>query len=170
MKITLAQSINLLSFLKKRSYELEAELFEIHTITIPKGETYIPPERTVKQVLEELAEIQKDVLELQELIHKTNMQYTVEWDGQNIPLIRAIETAKVLRNQIHLYKRLGETKQREYYGGNVVMEMVALFNPGEYKKTAEKLSRQVELLSSRIDKVNYTIEMEVPLADKYLDA
>lgn len=34
----------------------------------------------------------------------------------------------------------------------------------------DTLSCQVELLSSRIDKVNYTVEIEIPLASKYLEA
>ena len=50
------------------------------------------------------------------------------------------------------------------------MEQIALFDPAEFKKQADKLTRQVELLSSRIDKVNYTVEIEVPLAHKYLEA
>ena len=50
------------------------------------------------------------------------------------------------------------------------MEQIALFDPSQFKKQHDKLSRQVELLSSRIDKVNYTIEIEVPLAGKYLEA
>lgn len=50
------------------------------------------------------------------------------------------------------------------------MEQIALFDPSELKKQAEKLSRQVELLSSRIDKVNYIVEIEIPLARKYLEA
>ncbi|KFZ32225.1 hypothetical protein JS44_14570 [Anoxybacillus flavithermus] len=170
MKITLAQSINLLSFLKRRVDELQAELLTTHTVTVPKGEMYTPPERTVEQVLTEMIEIQKDVLALQELINETNMQQTVEWEGERISLIRAIETAKMLRSRVHLYKRLGDTKPREYYGGNVVMETIALFNPSEYKQAAEMLARQVEVLSSRIDKVNYTVEIDVSLASKYLEA
>ena len=88
-------------------------------------------------------------------------------------MVRAIETAKQLREKLNLLKTLAATKKREYqvqHHSGAIMEQIALFDPAEYKKQADKLSRQVELLSSRIDKVNYTIEIEVPLANKYLEA
>lgn len=173
MKITLAQAINLLSSLNKKVHELQGEFFTVHVIEVPKGETYTPYERTVEAVLQELAEVQHDILELKEIIQNANLSNTVEWDGHSISMIRSIETAKQLRERLNLFKTLATTKKREYnvhHHAGVVMEQIALFDPVAYKKQADKLTRQVELLSSRIDKVNYTIEIEVPLANKYLEA
>lgn len=173
MKITLAQAINLLSSLHKKVNELHGEFFTVNVIEVPKGETFTPYERTVEAVLQELSEVQLDILELKEIIQKANLSNQVEWDGYSISMIRAIETAKQLRERLNLLKTLATTKKREYsvhHHSGVVMEQIALFDPAEFKKQADKLSRQVELLSSRIDKVNYTIEIEVPLANKYLEA
>lgn len=173
MKITLAQAINLLSSLHKKVGELQSEFFSIHVIEVPKGETYIPFDRTVEAVLKELSEVQHDVLTLKEIIQQANLSNQVEWDGSTISMIRAIETAKQLRERLNLLKTLANTRKREYnvhHHSGAIMEQIALFEPAEYKKQADKLSRQVELLSSRIDKVNYTIEIEVPLASKYLEA
>lgn len=173
MKITLAQAINLLSSLHKKVSELQGEFFTVHVIEVPKGETYTPFERTVEDVLQELSEVQRDLLELKEIIQQANLSNLVEWDGSSISMIRAIETAKQLRERLNLLKTLATTKKREYnvhHHSGAIMEQIALFDPTEFKKQSDKLTRQVEMLSSRIDKVNYTIEIEVPLASKYLEA
>lgn len=173
MKITLAQAINLLSSLQKRISELNGEFFNVHVIEVPKGETYTPFDRTVHDVLQNLSEVQYDLLELKEIIQEANLNNLIEWDGQSISMIRAIETAKQLREQLNLLKTLATTQKRSYnvhHRSGAVMEQIALFDPSEFKKQSDKLSRQAELLSSRIDKVNYTVEIEVPLADKYLEA
>ncbi|WP_071395105.1 DIP1984 family protein [Bacillus tuaregi] len=173
MKITLAQAINLLSSLHKKVNELQGEFFTVHVIEVPKGESYTPYERTVEAVLQELSEIQHDILELKEIIQQGNLSNQVEWDGHSISMIRAIETAKQLRDRLNLLKTLATTKKREYnvhHHSGAIMEQIALFDPAEFKKQVDKLTRQAELLSSRIDKVNYTVEIEVPLANKYLEA
>lgn len=172
MKITLAQAINLLSSLHKKINDLHGEFFNIHVIEVPKGETYTPYERTVEAVLQDLSKIQHDLLELKEIIQQANLSNQVEWDGHSISMTRAIETAKQLRERLNLLKSLVTTKKREYnvhHHSGTITEQIALFDPAVFKKQAEKLSRQVELLSSRIDKVNYTTEIEVPLASKYLE-
>ena len=173
MKITLAQAINLLSSLHKKVGELQGEFFNIHVIEVPKGENYTPYEITVEAVLHELSEVQRDILELKEIIQQANLSNLVKWDGSSISMIRAIETAKQLRERLNLLKTLATTKKREYnvhHHSGAIMEQIALFDPAEFKKQADKRTRQVELLSSRIDKVNYTVEIEVPLANKYLEA
>ncbi len=173
MKITLAQAINLLSSLHKKKSELHGEFFNVYVMEIPKGETYTPYERTVEAVLREFAELEKDILDLKEIIQHANLSNLVEWDGRSISMVRAIETAKLLRERLNLLKTLATTKKREYqvqHHSGAIMEQIALFDPAAYKKQGDKLSRQVELLSSRIDKVNYTIEIDVPLAKKYLEA
>lgn len=172
MKITLAQAINLLSSLNKRSGELHRGIFSIHIVEVPKGETYTPFEQTVEDVYKEMISVQDDILELKEIIQQANFHHLVEWDGQSISMTRAIETAKQLRERLQILKALGSTKKREYNFHNIastVFEQIALFEPSDFNKQAEKLSRQVELLSSRIDKVNYTVEIDVPLASKYLE-
>lgn len=173
MKITLAQAINLLSSLNKKVSDLHVELINIHVIEVPKGETYTPFERTVEVVLQEFTEVQQDLLELKEIIQQANLHNQVEWDGISISMTRAIETAKQLRERLDLLKMMATTQKREYnvhHRSGAIMERITLFDPAAFKKRAEKLSRQVELLSSRIDKVNYTVEIEVPLAVKYLEA
>ena len=172
MKITLAQAINLLSSLNKKVGELQGEFYRIHVIEVPKGETYTPFDQTVESVLKEISEVQEDILELKEIIQHANLSSLVEWDGKSFSMTRAIETAKQLRDRLNLLKTLANTKKRDYqvhHHSGAILEQIALFEPSEYKKQAEKLARQVELLSSRIDKVNYTVEVDVPLASKYLD-
>lgn len=172
MKITLAQAINLLSSLRKKSSDLHVEFISIFVIEVPKGETYAPYERKVENVLQDLTEVQEDILELKEIIQHANISSQVEWDGRSVSISRAIDTAKQLREQLDLLKTLANTKKREYnvhHRSGAIMEQIALFDPTVYKKLADKLSRQVELLSSRIDKVNYTVEIEVPLAEKYIE-
>lgn len=173
MKITLAQAINLLSSLHKKIGELQGEFFNVHVIEVPKGETYTPYEITVESVLLDLSVVQNDILELKEIIQQANLSNKVEWDGHSISMIRAIETAKQLRERLNLIKTLANTKKQEYnvhHHSGAIMQQIALFDPAEFKKQADKLTRQVELLSSRIDKVNYTVEIDVPLANKYLEA
>lgn len=173
MKITLAQSINLLSNLQKKVNELEDELLNVSYIEVPKGTEYTPYKTTVADVLQNLSEVQTDILDLKDIIQQANLSNKIDWDGHSISIIRAIETAKQLRQELYLLKRLGSMKKREFevqYHSGAIMEQIALFEPTEYKTKAEKLSRQAELLSSRIDQVNYTTEITVPLATKYLEA
>lgn len=173
MKITLAQAINLLANLNKSAGELEIELLSVHVIEVPKGETYTPYERKVQDVLNDLNGIQQDILALKDIIQQANLSNLIEWDGQTISVTRAIETAKQIRQKLTLVKTLAMTKKRDYnvhHRSGAIIEEIALFEPGDYKKMADKLGRQVELLSSKIDKVNYTVEIDVPLAAKYLEA
>ena len=172
MNITLAQCVQLLSSLNKKEQELRNDIFNNYTIEIPKGEKFEKPTRTVEDIFRELNDVQADILNLDDLIKQANMDNTIEWDGKHISVIRAIETAKQLRSLVSTYKMLGETKQRVYtagYGSGTVMETVALFDPEKYRKLADKTSRQAELLSSKIDRVNYTVEVNVPFATKYLE-
>lgn len=173
LRITLSQAINLLSSLNKKVSELQNQFYGIQFIEVPKGESYTPYEQTVESVLAELTEVQRDILELKEIIHYANFNHKVEWDGNSISMTRAIETAKQLRERLSLLKSLANSKKRDYqvhHRSGAILEQIALFEPAEYKKLAEKLGRQVELLSSRIDKVNYTVEIDVLLANKYLEA
>lgn len=173
MKITLAQAINLLSTLNRKLSELQGEFYSIHVIEVPKGETFTPFERTVEAVLQEIVKVQEDILELKDLIQQANLHNLIEWNGKSISMIRAIETAKQLRERLNLLKTLATRKKREYqihHRSGAILEQVALFDPTLYKKEADKLTRQVELLSSRIDKINYTVEIDVALASKYLEA
>lgn len=173
MKITLAQAINLLSTLNRKLSELQGEFYSIHVIEVPKGDTFTPFERTVDAVLQEIVKVQEDILELKDLIQQANLHNLIEWNGKSISMIRAIETAKQLRERLNLLKTLATTKKREYqihHRSGAILEQVALFDPTLYKKEADKLTRQVELLSSRIDKINYTVEIDVALASKYLEA
>lgn len=173
MRITLSQAINLLSNLNKKVSELQNQFYSVQFIEVPKGESYTPFEQTVESVLTELAQVQGDILQLKEIIHHANLNHKVEWDGNQISMTRAIETAKQLRERLSLLKSLANSKKRDYqvhHRSGAIIEQIALFEPAEYKKQAEKLGRQVELLSSRIDKVNYTVEINVPLANKYLEA
>jgi hypothetical protein len=172
MKISLMQAVKLLADLHKKAAELEQELFTVHTIEIPKGESVEPYERTVEKVLAELQELQGDIVELDLILKKANLSAKVEWDGKDIPVITAIETAKILRKRALVFKRLGNTPPKKYnqqYGSSVLMEEIALFKPSEYKLKGEKILRQADLLSTRIDKVNLTLELVVPLADKHLE-
>ena len=57
MKITLAQAINLLSSLNKKTGELRDEFYQIYVIEVPKGETYTPFEQTVESVLKEVQDV-----------------------------------------------------------------------------------------------------------------
>ncbi|GLY12006.1 hypothetical protein [Pseudobacillus badius] len=137
MKITLAQAINLLSSLHKKVGELQGEFFNVHVIEVPKGETYTPYEITVEAVLQQLSEVQRDILELKEIIQQANLSNLVEWDGSSISMIRAIETAKQLRERLDLLKTLANTKKREYnvhHHSGAIMEQIALFDPAEFKK------------------------------------
>ena len=138
MKITLAQAINLLSSLHKKVGELRSEFFTVHVMEVPKGETYTPYERTVEVVLGELSEVQRDILDLKEIIQQANLKNLVEWDGSPISMVRAIETAKQLRERLNLLKTLAATKKREYqvqHHSGTIMEQIALFDPAAIQKT-----------------------------------
>lgn len=172
MKISLMQAVKLLADLHKKVTELEMELFTVHTIEVPKGEIVEPYERTVETVLTELEELQADIIELDQILKKANLSATVEWDGTEIPVITAIETAKILRKRAQTFKRLGNTQPKKYnqqYGSSILMEEIALFNPSEYKAKGEKILRQADLLSTKIDRVNLNLELEIAFADKYLE-
>lgn len=175
MLINLNIAVNLKSQVGKHIQELLRERTEASTVKAPKGEKYDDklPARSVAEIEVELNEARNDYRQLVKLMSQHNLENTVAWDGEQITLTEALELTKQLRGEINVKKSMGQRKKQEVEDNwrNPGSENIvhALYDPEEYRKAAQKLSRQVEKLSIDIDMKNGKVEFDFPAADKYIE-
>lgn len=171
MKITLDEAVALRGIISRRIQDLIKERVSVSTAEAKPGEDYEKPTRTVEEVTSELNEARKDFRKLDVLMAKTNIENTINWDGNEITITEAIELAKQLRGEVHSLKNFSSKKKQERRTNwqNVVESVIfALFDPEAYRKEALKMERQVNKLSSNIAHKNHLVEVDFEPASKYL--
>jgi hypothetical protein len=168
MQYTLAEVLPIRASMGKRLQELEEERMQNSTVTTPKGEIVVFPDRTVDQITEEINELRADIRELDFAILEANMNNRVEWDGEEITIMQAISIVKDMRSELKEIRRLARTQKEvvERWGDSAVTR--ATFDPEAYRKKAERLERQANKLSSMIDRANFDVMIDIDLS-KYAD-
>lgn len=156
--------------ISRRIQELIKERTEVAVISVPKGEKYEKPNRTVEDLTEELNEVRSHFRQLDVAMATANLQHTFEWNQQPITIMEGIELAKQMRGELHELKRLGSRKKQDYspHFGEIVMVEYALYDPSKYQEKAKKWERKVNLLSSLIEAQNHQVAFDFPPATVYL--
>lgn len=161
-KITLAEAVKLKSILTKRILELEQELRRTAFATVEKGETPTAGPRTFAEVDAELNDVRKDSRILDRLIYRANIDHVIEFKGEILAIVEAIELATQLRAKARLYKEFSAAKKEEIV--NMMMEKtlvrIALFNPEDLRQTAVQLEKDAHKLSNLINAKNYAITLD----------
>jgi hypothetical protein len=169
MKLTLAQAIPLRSAINKRIQELQTERIHASKTSVEKGEKYEIPARNVDGITEEIRKIITDFVKLNSLVAQTNLSVVIEWDGEEMNLVEAIELSKRLRTEVDQLKQLGSQKKQERssgrFGDSSNLITFALYDTEAYRSKALKLEREVNFLSSLIERQNHLVEIEFDASD-----
>lgn len=162
-KISLAEAVKLKSILAKRIHELEEEMFRLAFAEIEKGGKIPKQARSLTEAELDLETVRKDFRLLDKLMYEANISYIVEFNGESLTIVEAIEYATQLRAKARLYKTFGASKKEEFpynYGDAAALVKVALFDPEEYRLKALETDRQANRLSNAINAKNYSIELD----------
>lgn len=169
IKLSLAEAVKLKSVLNKRIHELQEEIFRVGFVEVEKGKKLPMQQRTLQNVEDELDEIRKDFRLLDKLMYQANIENEIDFNGESMPIVEAIEYATQLRAKARKYKELGESQKEEYpyaYDENFTIVKVATFEPEEYRLKALEIERLSNRLSNLINSKNYSVELEFD-SEKY---
>jgi hypothetical protein len=160
-KIPLAEGVKLKSILTKKIQELIGEIHIVSQAIVEKSEKPNPSGRPLLEVEKELAQVRKDSRTLDKLIYRANIENTISFKGEELPIVEAIELASQLRAEASLYKELGkEEKERLYSTGDVIFYQVTMYDPSEYRNRANEIEKEAHRLSNLINAKNYQVEIE----------
>ncbi len=167
--LSLAEAVKLKSVLAKRIHELEEEMDRVAFVDIEKGSKKPKQQRTLSKVEEEIDEIRTDFRLLDKLMYRANYENEVEFNGENLTIVEAIELATQLRAKARKCKGFGTAVKEEHqygYGESVPVVRLAMFEPEEYRVKAVELERQANRLSNAINTKNYSIVLDFD-SEKY---
>ncbi|HWL23392.1 MAG TPA: hypothetical protein VNR38_06525 [Ureibacillus sp.] len=162
-KIPLAEGVKLKSVLTKKISELNIEIQSVSKAIVEKGQLPKPNGRTLKDVEAELAQVRKDSRTLDRLIYRANIDNTVQFNGEELPIVEAIELASQLRAEASLCKEMSKAEKERLYhstGDSVIFYQVTLYDPEEYRVRANDLEKDAHRLSNLINAKNYQVEIE----------
>ncbi|MHA6261216.1 hypothetical protein ACXYMX_15220 [Sporosarcina sp. CAU 1771] len=161
-KITLAEAVKLKSILRTRTHELEEEMRRVAFATVEKGTSPEKGIRTLENVENELDGVRFDSRILDRLMYRANIDNNIEFQGQQLALVEAIELATQLRAKARFYKELSTSEKEaiQYgYGESTPVYQVALFEPEEYRLKALQAEKDAHRLSNEINAKNYAITL-----------
>lgn len=162
-KIPLAEGVKLKSILSRKIRELIYEIDLVSHVIVEKGEEPKTSNRKISEIEEELAQVRKDARTLDKLIYRANIDNTITFKGEEMPIVEAIELATQLRADAERCKELGQSEKEAIYesgSDSGIFYRVALFDPEEYRKRAIELEKEAHRLSNLINAKNYQVEIE----------
>lgn len=161
--ITLAEAVKLKSVLTKRIHELEDEMRRVAFTNVEKGNTPDQGPRSLKIVEIELDEVRLDSRVLDRLMYRANIDNEIEFQGQQLAIVEAIELAIQLRAKARFYKELSMAEKEEIqygYSEGTVVYRVALFDPEDYRVKSLQAEKDAHKLSNSINAKNYSIVLK----------
>ena len=160
--INLAEAVKLKSILGKKTQELVNELHRSAFVTVEKGQAPKTSNRALSLIEADLAQVRLDTRTLDRLVYEANIQNTVDFKGQKLALVEAIELATQLRAEADLCKDFSMREKESVrfgYGENTMLYEIALYEPDEYRERATKLEKDAHKLSNLINSKNYSIQI-----------
>lgn len=160
--INLAEAVKLKSILAKKVQELVDELHRSAFVTVEKGQAPKTSNRAMKVIEAELAHVRLDVRTLDRLVYEANIKNTVDFKGDKLALVEAIELATQLRADAELCKQFSMHEKesvRMGYGENTMLYEIAMYEPDEYRERAIILEKDAHKLSNLINAKNYSVEI-----------
>lgn len=161
--ITLAEAVKLKSILTKRIHELEDEMRRVAFTTVEKGKEPVQVPRTLQVVETELDEVRTDSRVLDRLMYRANIDHNIDFQGQQLAIVEAIELAIQLRARARFYKELSTAEKEEIqyaYSESTIVYRVALFDPENYRIKSIQAEKDAHKLSNSINAKNYSITLE----------
>ena len=159
MAINLAEAVKLKSILTKKIQELQMTIRTTAYVIVEKGEEPKQPAKTLEQFEAELADVRLDSRKLDALIYRANIDNTVQFEDDQLPIVEAIELATQLRAEALFAKELGQQEKEQFYhsAGETILYRIAMYEPLTYLQRAEALEKLAHRLSNAINAANYTI-------------
>lgn len=160
--INLAEAVKLKSILAKKVQELVSELHRSAFVTIEKGQAPKTSNRAMKVIEAELAQVRLDMRTLDRLVYEANIKNSVDFKGEKLALVEAIELATQLRADAELCKQFSMHEKesvRMGYGENTMLYEIAMYEPDEYRERAITLEKDAHKLSNLINAKNYSVEI-----------
>ncbi|MFF2795209.1 hypothetical protein [Lysinibacillus xylanilyticus] len=160
--INLAEAVKLKSILAKKVQELVSELHRSAFVTVEKGQAPKTSNRAMKVIEAELAQVRLDVRTLDRLVYEANILNTVDFKGEKLALVEAIELATQLRADVELCKQFSMHEKesvRMGYGETTMLYEIAMYEPDDYRERAIKLEKDAHKLSNLINAKNYSVEI-----------
>lgn len=161
--ITLAEAVKLKSIITKKIQELEEEIRRVAFATVEKGASPEIGPRTLTIVEAELERVRFDARTLDRLMYRANIDHTIEFKGEKLAIVEAIELATQLRAKARLSKDLSTSPKEEIqfgYAETTTVYRVALFDPEAYRLQAIQAEKDAHKLSNLINAKNYAIHVE----------
>lgn len=162
MTISLAEAVKLKSILNRKVYELTNEASTVAYAIVEKGAEPKLPVNTLEQIEAELAEVRQDARKLDVLIYRANIDNTLQFKDEVLPIVEAIELATQLRAEAQRCKELSQAEKESLYHspGETVFYRVALFEPSDYRERANTLEKEAHRLSNAINAKNYDVQID----------
>ncbi|MFJ8515818.1 hypothetical protein [Lysinibacillus xylanilyticus] len=160
--INLAEAVKLKSILAKKVQELVSELHRSAFVTVEKGQAPKTSNRAMKVIEAELVQVRLDVRTLDRLVYEANIINTVDFKGEKLALVEAIELATQLRADVELCKQFSMHEKesvRMGYGETTMLYEIAMYEPDEYRERAITLEKDAHKLSNLINAKNYSVEI-----------
>lgn len=158
--ITLAEAVKLKSILRTRTHELDEEMRRVAFTTVEKGTQPEKNKRSLEIVESELDEIRNDSRILDRLMYRANIDNEIEFQGQQLAIVEAIELATQLRAKARFQKELASSEKEEIqygYSESTTIYKVALFDPETYRLKSLQTEKDAHRLSNLINAKNYSI-------------
>ena len=160
--ITLAEAVKLKSILGKKVQELIDELERSAFVTVEKGQAPKTSNRAMTVIEAELAQVRLDIRTLDRLVYEANIKNLVNFKGEKLALVEAIELATQLRADAELCKEFSTHEKesvRTGYGETTMLYEIAMYEPDEYRERAITLEKDAHKLSNLINAKNYSVEI-----------
>ena len=160
--INLAEAVKLKSILGKKIQELVEELHRSAFVTVEKGQAPKTSNRALAIIEGELAQVRLDARTLDRLVYEANIQNFVDFKGEQLALVEAIELATQLRAEVELCKGFSMREKESVrlgYGENTVLYDIAMYEPDAYRERAIQLEKDAHRLSNLINAKNYSIQL-----------
>ncbi len=160
--INLAEAVKLKSILGKKIQELVEELHRSAFVTVEKGQAPKTSNRALAIIEGELAQVRLDARTLDRLVYEANIQNFVNFKGEQLALVEAIELATQLRAEVELCKGFSMREKESVrlgYGENTVLYDIAMYEPDAYRERAIQLEKDAHKLSNLINAKNYSIQL-----------
>lgn len=160
--INLAEAVKLKSILGKKIQELVEELHRSAFVTVEKGQAPKTSNRALAIIEGELAQVRLDARTLDRLVYEANIQNFVDFKGEQLALVEAIELATQLRAEVELCKGFSMREKESVrlgYGENTVLYDIAMYEPDAYRERAIQLEKDAHKLSNLINVKNYSIQL-----------
>lgn len=163
--IPLAEGVKLKSILSKKIQELISEIHLVSHAVVEKGKEPKSSGRTIPEIEKELHQVRKDSRTLDKLIYRANIDNTISFKNEEMPIVEAIELATQLRAEASLYKHLGQSEKESLYStsDSVIFYNIAMYDPVEYRNRAKEAEKEAHRLSNLINAKNY--QVEIPFDD-----